>query len=55
MAISKEQREFEIYDDFFTVTEDDERIKEVRTPKFQNKVNDDLPKNIKIALITLDK
>jgi hypothetical protein len=25
------------------------RIKEVRTPKFQNKVNDDLPKNIKIA------
>jgi hypothetical protein len=24
-------------------------FKEVRTPKFQNKVNDDLPKNIKIA------
>ena len=30
MAISKEQREFEIYDEFFTVTEDDERIKEVQ-------------------------
>ena len=28
MAISKEQREFEIYDEFFTVTEDDERIKD---------------------------
>ena len=44
MAISKEQREFEIYDEFFTVREDDERSKEVHTPKFQNKVNDDLPK-----------
>jgi hypothetical protein len=38
MAISKEQREFEIYDEFFTVREDDESIKEVHTPKFQNKL-----------------
>jgi hypothetical protein len=27
MAISREQREFEIYDEFFTVREDDKRIK----------------------------
>jgi hypothetical protein len=34
MAISREQREFEIYDEFFTVREDDERIKKAHTSKF---------------------
>lgn len=47
MANSKEQREFEIYDEFFTAREDDERIIEVHIPKFQNKVNDDLPNILK--------
>jgi hypothetical protein len=47
MAISKEQREFEIYDEFFTAREDDQRVKEVLTPKFRSKVNDDYLKHIK--------
>ena len=52
MAISKEQREFEIYDEFFTVTEDDERIKEAsRNSKI--KLMMIYLKHINIALITL--
>jgi hypothetical protein len=34
MAISREQREFEIYDEFFTVREDDKTIKKAHTSKF---------------------